>query len=571
MAAHISIQKKSGKHSIAKICGVLFIGICLIASALSIGLPHGSKAAGEEMIVKPAADTFVYSRQPDHSYNRSSHLDVRGDPAMASFLRFEIKGLGQGTVEHAHLRLFSIRDSGGKPVTVKLFATAADWNDQAVNWNQQPALGQPIAESAPAPIEKDQWIDLDLGQVVTGDGVYSFALTSDSSRRLSFRSSGGKEAPQLALSVQASVAPDAAADPAPEAAPEAGDDTDAALDAPAAAAPDAAALSTTAAAQSILVQVGTGYLAGAELAQRTQLATQGIEPYKSAVSNVISFANGKLSSSPKPQQPLNISGTTGSFVDDTATAYGLALAYNVTGNLKYAQKSRDFIMAWVQTTKSTSNTCPDSGSCQTSLIIGRVGPGFIFAAQLIKPSGAFSAADDQAFRTWLRNIILPTASTRNNNWGDAGTFLRVAVTDYLGDSAGFNAAIAKWKSLVDLIASDGHIPEETRRGSSGINYTQEALDYKIAVALIAQRRGLDLWSYGRFKQAVDYVAPYIMKPSAWPWASGASATIHPLWEIAYQRWRSAANQPIIAKRRPYGADGHSAVRWVTLTNGIPFN
>src|SRR6185369_1349981 len=163
-----------------------------------------------------------------------------------------------GTVEHAHLRLFSIRDSAGKPVTVKLFATAADWNDQAVNWNQQPALGQPIAESAPAPIEKDQWIDLDLGQVVTGDGVYSFALTSDSSRRLSFRSSGGKEAPQLALSVQASVAPDAAADPAPEAAPEAGDDTDAALDAPAAAAPDAAVLSTTTAAQSILVQVGTG-------------------------------------------------------------------------------------------------------------------------------------------------------------------------------------------------------------------------------------------------------------------------------------------------------------------------
>jgi hypothetical protein len=63
----------------------------------------------------------------------------------------------------------------------------------------------------------------------------------------------------------------------------------------------------------------------------------------------------------------------------------------------------------------------------------------------------------------------------------------------------------------------------------------------------------------------------VLNPSAWPWASGASATIHPLWEIAYQRWRSPAYQPIIAKRRPYGASGHSAVRWVTLTNGIPFN
>ncbi len=322
----------------------------------------------------------------------------------------------------------------------------------------------------------------------------------------------------------------------------------------------------------VLVQPATGGYLGssAELAQRKQLAGQGVEPYKSAVSDALSFANGKLSSSPKPQNPLDISGTTGPFVDDTATAYGLALAYSATGDVKYAQKSRDFIMAWVNTTKSTSNTCPNSGSCQTSLIIGRVGPGFVFAANLIKPSGALSAADDTAFRSWLRTVILPTASVRTNNWGDAGTFLRIAVTDYLGDAAGFSAAVAKWKSLVDLIAADGHIPEETRRGSSGLNYTQEALDYKVAAAVIAQRRGVDLWSYGRFKLAVDYAAKYVLNPSAWPWASGASSTIHPLWEVAYQRWQNPAYQPIIKQRRPYGSTGHSAVRWTTLTNGLPF-
>ncbi len=88
--------------------------------------------------------------------------------------------------------------------------------------------------------------------------------------------------------------------------------------------------------------------------------------------------------------------------------------------------------------------------------------------------------------------------------------------------------------------------------------------------MIAQRRGIDLWSYGRFKQAVDYVAPYVLNPSSWPWSSGASASIHPLWEIAYQRWQNPAYKPIIQKRRPYGADGHSAERWTTLTNGIPF-
>jgi len=338
------------------------------------------------------------------------------------------------------------------------------------------------------------------------------------------------------------------------------------------AAPAAHAAPLAASGPLVLVQPSSGgYLGSAlELAQRKQLASQGVEPYKSAMNKAISFASGKLSSSASPQNPLNISGTTGPFVDDTAAAYGLALAYSSTGDAKYAKKSRDYIMAWVNTTKSTSNTCTNSGSCQTSLIIGRVGPGFVFAANLIKPSGAFSAADDSAFRIWLRTVILPTASTRTNNWGDAGTFLRAAVTDYLGDAAGFSAAIAKWKSLVDLIAADGHIPEETRRGSSGLNYTQEALDYKIAVAVIAQRRGIDLWSYGRFKLAVDYAAKYVLDPSAWPWASGASSTIHPLWELAYQRWQNPAYKPIIQKRRPYGADGHSAERWTTLTNGIPF-
>ena len=128
--------------------------------------------------------------------------------------------------------------------------------------------------------------------------------------------------------------------------------------------PDASSAATT---NAVLVQPSTGgYLGSAlELGQRKTLASKGVEPYKSAYSDVVSFANGKLGSSPSPQNPLNIPGTTGPFVDDTAAAYGLALAYSSTGDVKYAQKSRDYIMAWVNTTKSTSNTCPGSASSAT--------------------------------------------------------------------------------------------------------------------------------------------------------------------------------------------------------------
>lgn len=574
-------QRTSRARVLAQIFGTLFLVTCLLASVIAVGLPGASRASSDQPTIKAAEDTYATSSAPGRSYAGSSRLEVRNDPRTLIFLKFAVQGYAAGSISNAHLRLYSATTSRS-PVGLKLYSIDSSWSEGDLTWQAQPALGAPLAEIAPAPIKNRQWVDFDLGAAIGGDGVYSFAIASDSNERLQFRSTKKREAPQLVLTLAPGAVPGDTSQPTtpPDPADDTAADADSAPDEdlppadPNLASPDTSASLVAAAAANttVLVQPATGGYLGstAELAQRNQLAAQGVEPYKSAVADAIKFANSKLSSSPAPQEPLNISGTTGAFVDDTAAAYGLALGYAATGNARYAQKARDFIMAWVTKTKTTKNTCPNSGSCQTSLIIGRVAPGFVFAANLIRPSGAFSTADDQAFRTWLRTVILPTASVRTNNWGDAGTFMRAAVTDYLGDAAGFSAALTKWKQLVDLIAADGHIPEETRRGSSGLNYTQEALDYKIAVAVIAQRRGVDLWSYGRFKLAVDYAAKYVVNPSSWPWASGASASIHPLWEIAYQQWRNPAYQPIIKQRRPYGSTGHSAVRWVTLTNGIPF-
>ena len=54
-------------------------------------------------------------------------------------------------------------------------------------------------------------------------------------------------------------------------------------------------------------------------------------------------------------------------------------------------------------------------------------------------------------------------------------------------------------------------------------------------------------------------------------ANADEPTIHPLWELAYQKWPNPVYIPIISQRRPYGDDGHSALRWTTLTNGTPLN
>jgi hypothetical protein len=314
-----------------------------------------------------------------------------------------------------------------------------------------------------------------------------------------------------------------------------------------------------------------------ELRDRAAKAAAGQQPYADAVADLLAYAKATVRTTPEPQEPLEIQGTEGPFVDDTAAAYGLALAWVVTGDDAYAKASARFISAWVRTTRTTVNTCQDDGRCQTSLIIGRTAPAFVFAADLLRGSSSFPAADEAAFRDWLRTVILPTASRLPNNWGDAGTFLRIVATDYLGDAPGLRDAIERAYQQQDLVAADGHIPEETRRGTSGISYTQEALQYKVGSAVLAGRYGVDLWDDrgeggATLSDALGYLARYWSHPGTWPWdASAEQPSTGPLWEIAFQRYRDPAYVPIIEGRRPFGSQGHSALRWTTLTNGIPLS
>lgn len=320
-----------------------------------------------------------------------------------------------------------------------------------------------------------------------------------------------------------------------------------------------------------------GYLTTvASLRERARLAADGVEPYREARDDLLEWAADAVDERAEPVDPILIKGTDGPFVDDARRAYGLGLAYAVTGDEQYATAARATIRSWVETAGRTTDTCPDSGRCHTSLIIGRAGAGFAMGADLIAGSAVWTATDREELRAWMRDVLLPAASQRPNNWGDAGTFLRVVAADYAGDGDAFSAAIAAWRANMDLVEPDGRIPEEVRRGQAGISYTQEALQYKVAVAEIAARRGVDLWSYtgkagGTLRAAIDRLAYYWFRPEEWPdHADPTVPSTGPLWEIAYARFGDPRWQPIIQARRPYGDRGHSAVRWTTLTHGVPF-
>ena len=321
----------------------------------------------------------------------------------------------------------------------------------------------------------------------------------------------------------------------------------------------------------------TGYLVDpGTLRERARRAAAGEEPYRAAVDDLLEWAATAVTEAAHPVDPILILGTSGPFVDDARRAYGLGLAYAVSGDERFAAAARATIRAWVDTARSTTDTCPDGGGCHTSLIIGRAGAGFAMGADLLAGSTAWTAADAADLRAWMHDVLLPAASHRPNNWGDAGTFLRIVAADYAGDAEEFAAAIEAWKANVDLIGADGRIPEEVRRGVAGIMYTQEALQYKVAVAEIAGRRGIDLWSYegrlgGSLRDALDRLAYYWSRPDEWPdHPDPVVPSTGPVWEVAYARWGDPRWRPIIDDRRPYGDRGHSAIRWTTLTHGVPF-
>lgn len=320
-----------------------------------------------------------------------------------------------------------------------------------------------------------------------------------------------------------------------------------------------------------------GYFATvSEIHERAELAATGQEPLRTAMERLLGEADRAMAEVPRPRDP--ITHRRGRFLEDSRNAYTLALASVVAQREDYARASGDIIMAWVDGTTRTEDACPDRGGseCTTSLLLSRNAPAFVFAADLISASATLEDVEVSQFKEWLANVILPAASERTNNWGDAGVFMRLVVADYLGDGRAFMDAVNDWRGMMDLVTADGEIPEETRRGKLGLLYTQGAISYKAAAAAIAERRGIDLWSYvgaqgGTLRRAIDTFTRYFADPEAWPWHDRPQdiPTVDPVWEIVYQKWGEPSVASILEETRPLGSENPSAVIWTTVTNGEP--
>lgn len=144
------------------------------------------------------ADARVRSSFPSRNYGFSDYLQVRGGSnEYRSYLQFDVSGVGSTAITSGVLRLFV---TDGTPVGGTVYSVASNWTEGGITFANAPAIaGTPLGSVGE--VTGGLWVDIDVTAAITGDGLYSFALTEGSSNSALYSSREGYQAPQLVLTL----------------------------------------------------------------------------------------------------------------------------------------------------------------------------------------------------------------------------------------------------------------------------------------------------------------------------------------------------------------------------------
>jgi hypothetical protein len=198
--------------------------------------------------------------------------------------------------------------------------------------------------------------------------------------------------------------------------------------------------------------VSRGYLTTPpELHEIAKKAHSGLEPYASAVDEVLGWAKNDWDFKLDTRETCRNSNNP-AWIDDTQgapTLYSRALAYNLTGETHYAQEVQDILERIMTSVESISEK---EQQCQLNFSWGS--PELVASADLIEAywydhtcmGPTTSLADDstiaqgnckQVFQNWLAKTVFPIVSYAaahiQSNWGAAGTNASGYIADYLWD------------------------------------------------------------------------------------------------------------------------------------------
>ena len=143
----------------------------------------------------PVADAYVAGDFATTNYGTSALLKADTSPVFQSYLRFNV-GDVSGTITKAILRLYTTSSSAsGYQIRG---VNGQSWEEGSVLYNNAPAVGFVIGSSGN--FAMGNWTSVDVTSMVTGNGVYDFALTTASTATLNFNSrESSSNQPQLVI------------------------------------------------------------------------------------------------------------------------------------------------------------------------------------------------------------------------------------------------------------------------------------------------------------------------------------------------------------------------------------
>lgn len=214
----------------------------------------------------------------------------------------------------------------------------------------------------------------------------------------------------------------------------------------------------------------------------------------------------------------------------------LSLAWYLTGEEKYAQKSALLLRTWFITEATKMNPHLDYGQAIPGVNTGR-GIGIIEtvaliniadAASLIAGSTSWTKTDHQAIQQWYSNYLNWLLNSKNGNEehkakNNHGTWYYAQAIDFAlftGDKTKAKALVDESKNRLDSqLTKEGKQPLELDR-TNGLGYSTMNLRGWFTVATLAKKTGVDLWDYKTpqstgLRIALDWLTPYAMGEKKW--------------------------------------------------------
>ena len=150
------------------------------------------------------ADTYVNASFPTTNYGTLATLRADASPAVHSYLRFTVSGLGGQPITRARLMLYANSSTSSGISTLAVASNS--WSETGMTYNTAPALGNTLAISGA--VATGMWISLDVTSFVIGEGTYSFAVTTPGSTAVSFQSrEASSNRPQLLVDLGSAATP----------------------------------------------------------------------------------------------------------------------------------------------------------------------------------------------------------------------------------------------------------------------------------------------------------------------------------------------------------------------------